>query len=952
MGRATWVVVCLGIALVGGGRPGAAQEAAPAAAVGTVSGTVIDKGSGDPIIEAGVEVILQGKTVRTDLDGRFTVKLPPGTYQLRIFAPLFQGARLQSVIVKAGEVTRADAALASQGQAGVEVVEVVEQARKAAEATQLIKRQKAAVVSDNVSAETIKKSPDSDAAEVVQRVPAVTVKDDKFVVIRGLGERYSSALLNGSRLPSPDPEKRVVPLDLFPADFLDALSIIKTYTPDLPGDFSGGLADIELVEFPDKLQYSVGLSTSYNTSTTFKKYQTYQGSDLDYFGFGKDFRDLPDGFTSDPLSLSLAKRLPAPAYVRHVTALGRQLKNIWNVDSEIAPPNSGFNFSVGNSWGPFGFELGGTYETEYQTRRNEISRQYFSPNAQGIAAAKNDFRLDTSEFTTRLGGVMTAAYKLANNHKLGFRGLVDRNSEDQVVTGTGVGTQLPDTLLFSNVLQYTEEQLGFGQLSGEHKWSWVDLEWRSALSQTTQDIPDTRTLTYQRRLGFDIERQYASGESGNGTRRFSSLRENLTDSGFDVTLPFTTRLPLTDVWSGLRAKLQLGGAYALRDRKSVQRFFGYEPPADRFPLPPEEIFEPSSLGVDETTVRFSERTRLRDVFDAIEEIAGGYAMFDLPIVRDRLRFIGGVRLEYSLIRLETADEADEPVKILKRNLDPLPGANLVLSPRPDMNVRFGYSQTVSRPEFREMTPSIYSRPRGFLETQGNPNLVQAEITNWDLRWEWFFAPGELVSFGLFYKELTNPIETTVFPAGSLLRESFQNTPEATLKGFELEGRKQLGFLHKWLEPFSFQMNLAYIESEASGRRQAEFLGVDSQIASDSGPLQGQAPFVVNAAIEYAKPDVLTARLLYNTAGDQVKALGTQSRKGGAGGEFADYIEKRRNQLDFVLIAPLARFGLPITLKAGVENIFNEEFEVRQGTLPVTSRYLKGTKFSLGFSYSY
>ena len=182
----------------------------PSGEVGTIAGQVIDASTGDPIIEAGVEVIGVQRQIRTDLDGRFSVKVPVGTYQVRFFAPLYQGARLEKVVVQPGKVATADVPLKPEGQAGVEVVEVVAQATKAAEATQLLKRQKAAVVSDNVAAETIKKSPDADAAEIVQRVPAVTIKDDKFIFVRGLGERYSSAILDGSRLPSPDPERRVV----------------------------------------------------------------------------------------------------------------------------------------------------------------------------------------------------------------------------------------------------------------------------------------------------------------------------------------------------------------------------------------------------------------------------------------------------------------------------------------------------------------------------------------------------------------------------------------------------------------------------------------------------------------------------------------------------------------------------------------------------------------------
>src|SRR6185436_17773690 len=216
-----------------------AEEAAPAAEqLGTISGQVLDKSTGEAVIDAGVEVVDAGKSTRTDIDGKYVIRIKPGSYQVRIFAGGFQGLRLQNVAVAVGQVAKADAILLPSGQGAGLVVEVTAQASKARESTQLLKRKKAAVVSASVSAETMAKTGGSDAAEVVAQAPAVQIKDSKYIQVRGLTERYASALLNDSRLPSTNPDRRVVPLDLFPAGFLDSISIVKSYTPDLPGDFS------------------------------------------------------------------------------------------------------------------------------------------------------------------------------------------------------------------------------------------------------------------------------------------------------------------------------------------------------------------------------------------------------------------------------------------------------------------------------------------------------------------------------------------------------------------------------------------------------------------------------------------------------------------------------------------------------------------------------------------
>ncbi|MCW5889675.1 MAG: outer membrane beta-barrel protein [bacterium] len=923
--------LCLALALV---RPALAQDApteAPAAGTGTVSGTIIDRSSGEPLIEAGVEVLGTKAKLVTDLDGKFSVKLPAGTYQLRVYAPLYQGVRLENIHVKPGATTRADAALAPAAAAGTEVVEVVAQAAKAAEATQLIKRQKAATVQDNISAEMIKKSPDSDASEVVQRAPAVTVKDNKFIVVRGLGERYSTAQLNGSRLPSTDPQKRVVPLDLFPAEFLDALSIVKSYTPDLPGDFSGGLVEIDLREFPEELEFNLGFGTGVNTSTTFKRFRTYEGGKLDYLGFGRSFRDIPNTI-GDQL-------LPAGLGLGEQKLYGGSFRNIWDVDSMTAPPNAGMNFSVGNSWGPFGFELAGTYGTEYKTRRRVIDRLFVNaaaPDATPEIRLEDDFVYDSSTFETTLGGIMTSAYKLNDNNKFTLRTLINRNSYDNVLEGSGESTQFGPTVTVLNTrLRYTEEELDYGQLGGEHRLApWLEMNWRTALARTTQYIPDSRSYSYAQQLG--LPPTYLNDPTS-GLRLFSELAEYMTDTQVDFRIPFTTGLPRTDVWSGLPASFKFGPAYTYRDRTYALRRFLFRAGApENLTLPPEQLFDPDEIG---RGLVFSELTEARDSFGATQEIIGGYGMFDLPIVRDQLRLIAGVRVEYSLIRLNTASDINgQPTVITKKNLDPLPGINLVYSPRFDMNVRAGYSQTVARPEFRELSPVLFPEPRGLRQFQGNPGLVQTNITNYELRWEWFFTPTELLSAGFFYKQLEQPIEATAITVGSGVVDSFANVDSANLWGFEFESRKDFGFLTSWLQPLSLTVNVAYINSTVT-QATGEF---EVQTAANRA-LQGQSPFVVNAALDYS-PSWMTARLFYNTAGNRILNVGAFG--------LPDLVELRRDQLDAVFVFPLNDIvGAPINAKFGIENILNDRYEIVQGSA-LQSRWLNGTKFSLGVSYSY
>jgi hypothetical protein len=931
-------VTCLILILLGGSAVSAGAQAPPqppagAAATATIAGKVTDKSSGEPVIEAGVEVVELGTKGKTDIDGKYALKVPPGRYQVRIFAPLFQGVRLQNVVATPEKVATVNAALTA-AQAGVDVVEVVAQADKAAEATQLIQRRKSAVVSETVSAETIKKSPDSDAAEVVQRVPAVTVKDNKFIFVRGLGERYSSALLNGSRLPSTDPDRRVVPLDLFPADFLESLSVTKTYTPDLPGDFSGGLADIHLREFPEKLEYGLGVSAGGNDQTTFKKFKTYQGGSLDYVGIGGSIRNIPARVPAGvPNGLDPSIR----------ASLGRSFKNIWQPEDEDALPNTGLNFSVGNSFGPLGVSFAGLYTTEYK-QRTQLERQF--KNAGSLdrpeATLTDRFRYDISEFETRIGGIFTSAYKLGDSSKITFRSLIDRNTTDETRVGSGQTEQLDinKSLETQTALHYTEEQLAYAQLAGEHRWTYLWLDWRSAFSQTMQDIPDTRYITYET-IDPKLSPLAFTNDSLGGLRTYSALDEVLSDNAIDFTVPFKTALPFTDFWSGLPAKIKFGPAWSNRDRDFEMRRFRYRVSGTVDPtLPPEGYLAPQNIGAG--GVDFVEETQPRDNFRASQRIFGGYGMIELPLIADRLRIVGGTRFEDSHIRLATADDQGNPVHPILDNQDWLPGVNLIYSPREDMNFRLGYSRSVSRPEFRELSPTQFPAPRGLRPIIGNPNLVESRIKNYDARWEWFFSPLELVSLSYFHKDLAQPIEQVVIPQASNIADSFQNAENAVIDGFEFEGRKDFGFIGKPLKNLSLLANVAYIDATVNVPI-AKIGGVQTQQTSTKRTLQGQSPYVVNAALDYTHPDAGSIRLLFNRADARITAAGTFG--------LPDIFEEPRNQVDLVGIFPVKIFGVPLTAKLAGENLLNDEVLFTQGGR-LQSQYRTGIKISFGLSYKH
>ena len=955
--RLVRALLCALLACVSGVREVRAQAEPAQAASGTITGVVLDKRTGEPIVDAGVEVVGQGMSTRTDLDGKYAIKIGAGTYEVRVFAAGMQGVRLQGVLVKAGQTSTADAVLALSDRQGL-VVEVVAPAKKATEEAQILQRKAAPTVSETISAETMRKAGSSDAASVIRRAPGLTVKDDKFVYVRGLGERYTQALLDGTRLPSTDPQKRVVPLDLFPATFLDSINIIKTFTPNLPGDFSGGLIDLNLREFPAAFEASLNSAIGGNTQATFRDFKTYRSTSLDYLGAGAGFRSFPAGMTGgDPVQI-LGQR--------GAFKVARQFRDIWDVETQDAPPNGGLGFTLGNTSGPFGFQLGARYAEEWKRFRDVIERQFEPGNTAGGGGFNaggtqfhtgSDFRRDYSIFEVKLGGILTAGYKLNDDNRLVFRSLVQRNAFDNVQGGLGAVnatscTPASCTRQDQTVFRYTAEELDYGQLSGEHRLPWALVNWRSAWSRSAQQEPDTRfnTRNITSSSSVPTTNEFVNDSLG-GTRVFNTLRENLTDNALDVSVPYNLPPPVQGYWPALPGKFQFGPAFTYRDRHSAQRRFEFQAVNTSgidLTQPTQTILQPANIGAN--GINFVETTVPQDKFSATQEIVAGYGQFDMFLWPETVRLVAGVRPQYSYIVVKTFGSVplpdggtrQVPVKPIKNNFDPLPGVNLTYSPRPDMNVRAAWSRTVSYPEFRELSPTVFLTPRGDDQIQGNPDLVESQIESVDLRWEWFFSPLELVSLSFYHKSIDKPIERSVLAVGSGITFSFFNAESATITGMEFEARKDFGFLNSWssrFKNFSVLANFNYATSTAKTPRG------DFQVqTSQERQLQGQAPYILNLSFDYTDPTWGTARLLYNRIGSTLFAVSAYG--------IPDRFEEPRNQLDAVIIMPLQHLtNLPITAQFAVENILNDDYLWKVGDV-TQRRFTKGVKMALGITYNF
>jgi TonB-dependent receptor len=822
----------------------------------------------------------------------------------------------------------------------VEVIQITGQRSKSSDSSQLLERQFGDTLQDTIGAEAIARSPDSDAAEIVLRIPSVTVKDSKFIYVRGLGERYSSALLGKSRLPSTDPNKRVAPLDLFPAEFIQSISIIKSYAPDLPGDFSGGLVDIDLKSYPSDLSMKLGVSLGGNTQTTFQNFEVYQGCGAaDYFGFG-GCRDLPGAFGRKSIGS------PDPAESAYYSST---MPDVWSPRNSTAPVDTDLKFAIGNSWGDFGANLSVNWKNGYDFVPDRLQRQFtrggVDADGKVIMVEQDNFLYDISAFETQLSALFTGGYEISETDEIGVRALYNRTSTDSVEVGTGRNEQNYESLTRVTRFQYTEESLAYGQLAGKHQiFGEGEFDWRTAYSNSSQNTPDTRTTTYQcdaeetdtNNFPVDCEdpARFTDNSQG-GTRVYYKLDEWMTDTAFDIRLPF--EIPVMGDDMTMPLEFSMGPAYTYRERDSNLRRFLYllRGVQDRT-LPAEDLLTPEQIL--DRKVTFQEKTQLRDSFEASEEIIGGYVNFEVPLYSDILRLNAGVRTEYSYIKVEATTITGDPVRPRLNNLDPLPAVSAVWNPIEDMNVRASWAKTVSRPEFRELSPVEFPEPDGLRTTIGNPFLVESHIDSFDIRWEWFFESTEMVSLGFFHKQLEKPIEKILISQASNIANSFANAKDADLTGIEGEIRKNFGFLSEVLDPLSLTVNFAWVTS--SVRQEQDAAGVQNK---GTRALQGQAPFVVNASVEWFDDEWGMVRLLYNTSGREISDIGFN--------ELPDIYLERRDQLDFVYLQTFEAFEEFFSMKFTVENLMDTPYVWTQGDF-TQKRFNNGVTFKLGVSWEY
>ena len=902
----------------------AAQEAK-----GTLTGFVADVRSGDFVRHAGVEVVGAGKTVYTGVDGDYTVELPPGTYVVRFFFDGFIEKKEEFVTVTAGEATQVDAVLTPVGYG--ESVDVVAGAGDDVIAT-IEERRSATTISDSISKVEIANDTSSNAAGVLQRVTGVTVQND-FVFVRGLGERYSNTVINDALVPTPQPDRKVVPMDLIPSNLLQSVKILKTFTPDQPGEFSGGLVRLETIELPSAASLSLSYSIGWNDQTQGEAFLTYPGDRRDVFGFGLGRRELPDIIPQGERVVRGNIFVPGGFTPAELEQFGESFENVWSPVRGDARPEFSMSLSGGNTFGRLGVvaALGIKNEQHSQTER----RAFYQIDSGGVLTPSSDYEYQVSEELARVGATANLAYRLSDNDKIFLKNLFTNQSTDEARIFEGLNTDRGNVLR-NQRLRYVNERIFTSQLSGNHLFPRVGnviLNWRYTYSRATLDEPDLREALYER-SPLTGELTYLD-QNQSLFRLFNEMRENLREPAVDVSR----------FWFRDKAtfNVKLGASYSNRDRTFDSRRFRFTP-RGVFGLdltaPPEDLLAPENIEPDRG-FELREETRNTDHYDALQNITAGYAMGDLTY--GHWRFIGGARVERSIQQVKTFEPFNESVATVNANLDDtdwLPSFGTVYAITPSMNVRAGFSRTVSRPQFRELSPFEFTDVTGGRSSVGNPTLERTLITNYDVRYELYFSPSELFAVSYFYKRLDDPIEAVVEP-GANIRTSFRNAEEARNQGLEFELRKNLGFVWDRFATTSVAINYTFVDSTVEIGEQDR-----SIVTSLVRPLVGQSRHVFNANLVHEVPAWdFDARVFFNYQGERLTDVGSLG--------LPDIVEHGFPSLD---VRFSKRFGLagdrkPWTVDFEMENLLDRQHDERQGGLPFRV-YRSGRDYSVGVSYNF
>jgi hypothetical protein len=896
--------------------------AAGAARAGTIEGTVKDGKTGDALIGATVKVVGPNLGASTDLDGKFSIgDVPAGTYSLRVMYTGYSQKIVTGVIVMADGTTPLPIDLEpmaqDQGDAmRIDDIYVTAERVTNTNAAILSERLRSAVIGDGISAEQIRLSPDGTSSDALKRVTGLWVVDDKFVFVRGVTDRYNSTTLNGVSVTGTDTDadKKSFSFDLVPASLIANTVVAKTATPDLPGDFSGGLVQVNTLGLPPDFLLAATAEVGHDEVSSRQGILDAPGGDDDWKGKDDGSRALPSGLEG----VELAQALP----------------NTWGTSDDTSRRNGTYGLAVGDRYslggGDIGFIASGTYKAG-----NKVEEFHQAPLGGGEGGAYPIFWFDGTRYRTRMlmGALLNVSYQPTPLHRISVENNYSRSAEDKVSQSAGFFESSGDTN-HVQLIEWDQRDLYLGQVAGDHQLPFardLKLDWHVAYSDSKAEEPDRKYAGYER----DPRGRYILKEN---YRTWSDLAEDTFAWNIDAELPLGDGMVKTGFLQSKRERSFDIEAY-VTDASKLDRQH-----RTLVLLPIDEIFAAENYGTGKFL--FHPYSPFTGVYDGTHDLNATYGMLDMPfrLAGQSFRFAGGARIEDSDQIVISPKAADDPTLQTAqiKETDVLPSANVTYQVTRESNIRLGYYKSVNRPEFREMANVGYldfDRNQGVI---GNPDLERAIIDNYDVRVEWFPQIGEVLAVSYFYKKLTDAIEEQLLPAPDRYVRTWFNSPEGKNVGFEIEARKSLGFAWSGLENLVLQGNYTRVDSEVEYTETYTDAQGNPVYETKTRTLQGQAPYTVNAGLVYSVPDIgLSMSFLFNRFGRRLDAVGDTRDE--------DVYEEPRSVYD---VALTEQFTDWIRLKFTVKDIAADDVVHTYGNTGSPWESIKvGTTYAISLSFN-
>ena len=956
------------------------------AETGVLNGKIIDKTFGDELAGVTVAALKNGSLIQgtvSDLNGDYSMDIEAGTYTIEVSYVGMAKQTFPNVVIVAGQVKTINVALSDN----VEVLgeaEVKGEAIRNSEIAVLGIQKNAIAVQDNISGQQIKRLGTSNAGESMKQVTGASLEGGKFIVMRGLGDRYSITQMNGVTLPSTDPYRNSTSMDLIPSGMIENIVTSKTFTPDQPGNFTGGNVNISTKSFPDKEVFSFGISTGYNTQSSFQNnFLTSSGGSLDWLGYDDGTRKLDPVFTEHKDKLNNAYYLkarnpnnPEDRAIFDRAAKAMRPESFVNTTNPSFM-NTGFNATYGNRYKlggnrKIGFIVGMNYSHDYSYYENGTSNAWkiLSGNAETLI---DFFQLSDRQASenTNLGGLANVTYQWNIRNQIGFNLMYNHDGDKVARQQVGRAPQVlsnPDASFFTSVNYMMERSLLNALLNGEHQIGKKEMKltWVGGVTSSSMKQPDMKLYAYKIDPGDSLG-VIAPSEFDLPSIFFRDLQDMQYSGQIDLEIPFKNEAKKVE------NKLKFGLAFSSKSREFSELRFrvamdgvSFDPNGNYYTPKamtlrdagtPERYFSSSNFGIVDTYEEngvvkrylhsnfIYDQTRPENLYSGTENIGAAYAM-GVYNINTRLKAVGGVRVETTdIVVLSDKEDADgNPIRGDISGVDFLPSLNFIYALNAKSNLRLTGTRTLARPNMRELAPFAALDFIGGFVYEGSPDVKRTNITNVDLRWETYPNSGEIIAVSGFFKDFKDPIIRVFDPLKPNPTIRFDNVESAQLYGLELEFRKDLGAWTRVLKNFKFSSNFTYIYSVSKINPQE--LAAARNNNPDfpaTRPLQGQSPYIINAALTYDNDSIgLDATLSFNLFGTRLAQVGTLGTP--------DIYERPIPTLNLVVGKSLNKHW---DMSFKVQNILNSSYQLFQTYKDVkyiTAEYKIGITTSVGVSY--